>query len=340
LKVVPLEHDLAQARDYLNDKSLQIGRILPVGDELLGEFFPTGSSYVLKKGRVVDAIFSYNPGREKQAPTARFRIVTDSISGLRDATTLVEETALAGEKMVLRTNVFGYDKRRVQALKALGYIVGASLPGVVSLDGRRFDYHLLYKDLGSRYKPDIRRSYAKPGLYKAVEVEKAKTPKLKVRGYRSDDRSILDKFITHQNVIRGIGSGVFEGLYPFPPGDYLQRVVAKQVFPIVCEDELIGEPVGSVDLFGSPAQVMQHSMATGIYVRPDYQGLGVGTMLMEAAKTLAMRLHLGRVWLSVFDGNRPAIALYQKAGFEESGRVPGWLQEGYVDEIFMTLKLE
>ncbi len=324
MKVVPLEHDL----------------ILPVGDDLLGEFFPTGNSYVLRKGRIIDALFSYHAGREKQAPTARFRVVTDSVSGLREATRLVEETALAGEKMVLRTNVFGYDKRRVQALKALGYIVGASLPGVVSLDGRRFDYHLLYKDLSSRYKPDIRRSYAKPGLYKAVEVEKAKTPKLKVRGYRSDDRPILDKFITHQNVIRGIGSGVFEGLYPFPPGDYLQRVVAKQVFPIVCEDELIGEPVGSVDLFGSPAQVMQHSMATGIYVRPDYQGLGVGTMLMEAAKTLAMRLHLGRVWLSVFDGNSPAHALYRKAGFEENGRLPGWLQEGYVDEIFMTLKLD
>jgi ribosomal protein S18 acetylase RimI-like enzyme len=81
-------------------------------------------------------------------------------------------------------------------------------------------------------------------------------------------------------------------------------------------------------------------MATGIYVRPDYQGLGVGTMLMEAAKTLAMRLHLGRVWLSVFDGNSPAHALYRKAGFEENGRLPGWLQEGYVDEIFMTLKLD
>ena len=63
-------------------------------------------------------------------------------------------------------------------------------------------------------------------------------------------------------MIRGIGSGVFEGLYPFSPGDYQERVAAKQVFPIVCEDELIGEPVGSVDLFGSSAQVMQHSMAT------------------------------------------------------------------------------
>jgi ribosomal protein S18 acetylase RimI-like enzyme len=61
---------------------------------------------------------------------------------------------------------------------------------------------------------------------------------------------------------------------------------------------------------------------------------------MEASKALAMTLHLGRVWLSVFEGNSPAQALYRKAGFEEYGRLPGWLQEGYVDEIFMTLKLE
>ena len=340
MKILPIERDLAQARDYLNERSLQVGRILPIGDDLLGEFFATGNSYVLKKGRVVDALFSYNAGREKQAPTARFRVVTDSVSGLKEATRLVEETAVAGEKIVLRTNVFGYDKKRLQALKALGYVVGASLPGVVSLDGRRFDYHLLYKDLSSRYKPGIQRSYAKPGLYKAVEIEKAKTPKLKIRGYRSDDRPILDKFVTHQNVIRGIGSGVFEGLYPWPPSDYQRRVESKQIFPIVCEDELIREPVGVVDVFGSSAQVMQHSMGIGIYVRADYQGLGVGTMLMEASKTLAMRLHLGAVWLSVFEGNGPALALYRKTGFEESGRVPGWLQEGYVDEIFMTLKLE
>ena len=340
MKIVPLEHDPARARDYLNDKSLQMGRILPVGDSLLGEYFATGSSFVLLKGRAIDALFSYNAGRDKQVPTARFRVVTDSIVGLREVTRLVEETAVAGEKTVLRTNVFGYDKKRLQALKALGYTVGASLPGVVSLDGRRFDYHLLYKDLSLRYKFGVRRSYVKPGMYKAVEVEKAKTPKFKIRGYRSEDRPILDKFVTHQNVIRGIGSGVFEGLYPWPPGDYQRRVDAKQIFPIVCENDFIREPVGVVDLFGSSAEVMQHSMGTGIYVRADYQGLGVGTMLMEASKTLATRLHLGRVWLSVFEGNSPALALYRKTGFEESGRMPGWLQEGYVDEIFMTLKLD
>jgi hypothetical protein len=209
---------------------LQIGRILPVGDDLLGEFFPTGSSYVLKKGRIVDALFSYDAGREKQAPTARFRIVTDSVSGLREATRLVEETAVAGEKVVLRTNVFGYDKKRLQALKALEYTVGASLPGVVSLDGRRFDLHLLYEDLSSRYKSGVRRSYAKPGLYKAVHVEKAKTPKLKIRGYRSDDRPILDKFITHQNVIRGICSGGLRRPLPLSTGRLSTKNCSKTSF--------------------------------------------------------------------------------------------------------------
>ena len=194
-------------------------------------------------------MFSYHAGKDKHIPTARFRVVTDSLLGLKEATRAVEETAVAGEKMVATTTVFGYDRKRVQALKALGYTVGASLPGTVSLDGRRFDYNTLFKDLSVAYKHGSPRSYAKPGLYKSVEVEKAKSPKLKVRGYKREDRPFIDKFITQHNVLRGIASGVF-------------------------------------------------------------------------------------------DGNTPAMQLYRKTGFEESGRVPGWLQEGYVDEIFMTLKLE
>ena len=88
------------------------------------------------------------------------------------------------------------------------------------------------------------------------------------------------------------------------------------------------------------ADVMQHTMGTGIFVRADYQGQGVGTMLMEAVKIMAMRLHLSRIWLSLWEGNTPAEKLYRKIGFEESGKVPGCLQEGYVNEVFMTLKLD
>jgi hypothetical protein len=152
------------------------------------------------------------------------------------------------------------------------------------LDGRRFDYNILFKDLSAAYKSKPHRSYATPGLYKQVEVEKAKTPKLKVRGYKREDRPALDKFFTQHNVIRGIASGVFEGLYPWQPGDYQQRVDSGHVFPIVCEDELIREPVGIVDLSRPSAEVMQHSMGLGIAVRAEYQGLGVGTMLMRQQK--------------------------------------------------------
>jgi GNAT superfamily N-acetyltransferase len=338
-----MEHDQVRARDYLGGRSLQLGHILPVSDTLLKEYFPAGRSFLVVTGRAVeavDAVLSYNSGRDKWAPTISFRVVTDSLSGLKEAVGLVEEIAVAEEKLIVRTRVFGYDKKRLQALKALGYNIGASLQGTVALDGRRYDLHVLFKDLSTRYKPEIRRSYAKPGLYAPIDVEKAKTPKLKVRGYKREDRPILDKLVSHQNVIRGIGSGIFPGLYPFAAGDYQQRVDSQEIFPVVCEDELVGEPVGSADLWKMSADVMQHTMGTGIFVRADYQGLGVGTILMESVKTMAMRLHLSRVWLSLWEGNTPAEKLYRKVGFEVSGKVPGCLQEGYVNELFMTLKLD
>jgi GNAT superfamily N-acetyltransferase len=208
------------------------------------------------------------------------------------------------------------------------------------LNGQKFDYHFVYKDLRSRFRFEVKRSYAKPGLYPSVKIAKAKGPRLKVRGYRPEDRAGLDKFAAHPMVIRGIGSGLFEGLYPWTPGTYQQMVDAGRVYPLVCEDEATGEPVGILDLFRQPADVMQHSMGLGMYVRPEYQGIGVGRMLMESMKTLAKRLHLAGVWLSVFEGNTPAKRLYEKAGFVECGRVPGWLQEGYVSEVFMSLKLD
>src|SRR2546428_11068148 len=104
------------------------------------------------------------------------------------------------------------------------------------------------KDLGNAYKTKPQGGYAEPGLCKRVEVERAKTPKLKIRGNKREDRPLLDKFITHHNVIRGIASGVFEDLYPWPLVGYQQRVDFGHDFSIGCEDELIRKAVGTVDL--------------------------------------------------------------------------------------------
>jgi RimJ/RimL family protein N-acetyltransferase len=85
---------------------------------------------------------------------------------------------------------------------------------------------------------------------------------------------------------------------------------------------------------------MQHVMVLGMFVKAEYQGQGAGTVLMEAVKTLAKRLNLSRLMLTVFEGNTPAEKLYRKAGFVECGTLPGWLQEGYVNETYMMLQLD
>ncbi len=290
--------------------------------------------------RAVDALFSFHSGREKWTPRADFVIVTDSLAGLKEAVGRVEDMAVAQEKLVLRTRIFGYDRKRLQALKALDYRVGASIPGGVSLDGKRFDLHYLYKELGDRYRFSIRRSYAKPGLYPILGVDKAKNQRLVLRGYRKEDRPFLNKAATHLNVIRGIANGVFEGSIPWSPGTYEEWFEKRRVFPIVCEDESIGEPVGLLDLSRVDPDIMQHVMILGMYVRAEHQGLGVGTLLMDAMKTLAKRLNVSKVMLTVFEGNVPAEKLYAKAGFVECGKLPGWLQEGYINETYMMLPLD
>jgi len=340
LRLISLSSNIDAGRDFLNERCLQIGHVLPVSDKVFNECFPSERSFLLVQGKRPEALFAYFPGEHKGTPMARLRIVTSSKVGLKEATRKAEELAMAQEKLNIRTNVFGYEEKKLAGLQSLGYQICANLPETVSLNGRRYDWHFVYKDLTSRYSFSVKRPYAKPGLYPEVQVKKAEKPKLRVRGYRPEDRKTLDRFASDPMVIRGIANGVFEGLYPWLVGGYQQMVDSRLMFPIVCEDESRGEPVGLLDLFKQTQDVMQHTMGMAIYVKPEYQGIGVGTMLMQGMKRLAMRLHLARVWLGVYEGNAPAVRLYKKTGFVECGKLPGWLQEGYVNEIYMTLKLD
>jgi putative acetyltransferase len=55
-------------------------------------------------------------------------------------------------------------------------------------------------------------------------------------------------------------------------------------------------------------------------VRDDWQGKGVGTLLMQAVIDLADRwLNLRRLELDVYTDNEPAVRLYKKFGFEIEG---------------------
>ncbi|ELY23931.1 N-acetyltransferase GCN5, partial [Natrialba magadii ATCC 43099] len=56
-----------------------------------------------------------------------------------------------------------------------------------------------------------------------------------------------------------------------------------------------------------------------IFVLQDYQRAGIGTHLLEHLLGHASDVGIERVWLTVERWNNPAIALYERVGFEASG---------------------
>lgn len=56
-----------------------------------------------------------------------------------------------------------------------------------------------------------------------------------------------------------------------------------------------------------------------IFVLQDYQRAGIGTMLLEHLLGHASEIGIERVWLTVERWNNPAIALYERVGFESTG---------------------
>ena len=81
----------------------------------------------------------------------------------------------------------------------------------------------------------------------------------------------------------------------------------------------------------------------GVHVRPDYQGKGVATRMMEALITRVKALPgLEIITLTVVSKNRPAKALYEKLGFQKYGTYPRSMRVNgrVLDEDYMVLFLK
>jgi putative acetyltransferase len=127
----------------------------------------------------------------------------------------------------------------------------------------------------------------------------------------------------------------FEGL-----GQYramlAARPAAERISLVACAD---GEVVGEAGLYRVGAARQAHVARLGIMVHDDWQGKGVGTALFTALIDLADNwLGLRRLELGVFADNRPAIALYQKLGFEVEGRLrmEAFRDGAFVDGLIMA----
>jgi putative acetyltransferase len=100
-----------------------------------------------------------------------------------------------------------------------------------------------------------------------------------------------------------------------------------------------GEVVGGAGLHPVAASPRRrHAMALGMQVRPEWQGQGVGALLMQSLCDYADRwLGLLRLELEVYTDNLRAQALYRRFGFVDEGvRRCFALRDGeYVDTLAM-----
>jgi ribosomal-protein-alanine N-acetyltransferase len=77
-----------------------------------------------------------------------------------------------------------------------------------------------------------------------------------------------------------------------------------------------------------------------IAVRPDLRGSGLGHTLLRACLELGVAEHCAEATLEVRPTNLVARRLYERYGFRETGRRPGYYQDTGEDAVLMTARLD
>ena len=83
--------------------------------------------------------------------------------------------------------------------------------------------------------------------------------------------------------------------------------------------EVDGEVVGRLSIARDPHPASGHVADFGLMVASVYRGQGVGTALLAAAEEWARGAGVTKLELHVFPHNEPAIALYEKVGYQREG---------------------
>ena len=76
-----------------------------------------------------------------------------------------------------------------------------------------------------------------------------------------------------------------------------------------------------------------------LVVAPPLRRRGLGTLLMEEALRRMVHAGAGRVWLEVRASNLPALALYRRMGFRETGRRLQYYQNPAEDALLLESQL-
>jgi RimJ/RimL family protein N-acetyltransferase len=100
--------------------------------------------------------------------------------------------------------------------------------------------------------------------------------------------------------------------------------------------------IGRLSVGRDPHPASAHVADLGLMVAATHRRQGVGRALLDAAVAWAEAAGVRKLELHVFPHNEPAIALYERFGFEREGYRKRHYRrtDGYVDAILMAFELD
>lgn len=109
--------------------------------------------------------------------------------------------------------------------------------------------------------------------------------------------------------------------YPYSPWDFRYYLEVESEYFFVAESE--GEVIGYI------VATLWRDLITivSLAVTPERRQEGVATTLLESVEK-ECKGKAQRIELQVRVSNRPAIALYEKMGFEKADRIPRYYRDG------------
>jgi len=337
------ETEYTKLLDFIIDseQSLDLGYVLPPSPETLKQLFPTGEAWLALEAETVVGALTVRSAA-KWAPSCFVRLLANQDTTLQELCARLLEAAKTRQYRWIRTAVLGYQERRLNVLKRLGFVVGVTVPRSAYYDGKFFDRLLLFSDIGTRYSIPVRPYVGKEALY----GDEASQPKKKVsrgplqlrfRLARTEDADAWAESISTVAVFKFLGMGQYEGhMSPQVARERLTRLITDPDSGlIVAEDTATQRAIGFAGLEVYKPDVMRHVASVGMNVTSAWQGRGVGSLLLQEVERLAKRKHLLQLELSAFAPNTRALHLYRRCGFRDCGEIPGALVDDYTQEYYL-----
>jgi ribosomal protein S18 acetylase RimI-like enzyme len=128
-----------------------------------------------------------------------------------------------------------------------------------------------------------------------------------------------------------------------PPAAEVRRFVLgnlrKGVSQFVAVED--GQVVGWCDVVPKTRAAVRHSGILGMGIAAPHRSRGIGKALLQATIEAAAARGISRIELLVRADNEPAIALYQRFGFELEGRLRNYLiVDGASHDVLAMARLE